>query len=227
MKLGTENIIRLVLIDDHEVIRTGLRLLIESRPGMKLVGEGSGHADALRLATSVRFDVMLLDLDLGHENGLELIPQILAVVPQGRILILTGMKELEIHQRAMQLGASGLVMKDKPADMLLKAIEKVHEGEVWFDRSLLHGMLSEMSRARTAKEADPVELKLSKLTERELEIITLVGEGLRNKEIGNRAAISESTVRNHLTSIFSKLEVSDRFELIIFAYRYGLARPPG
>jgi two-component system, NarL family, nitrate/nitrite response regulator NarL len=218
--------IRVVLIDDHDVIRAGLKLLIESRPGLELVGEGGTRADALRLALNVRFDVMLLDLDLGSENGLDFLPQLLTTAPQSRILVLTGIKDPEVHQRAMQLGAAGLVMKDKAADVLLKAIEKVYEGEVWFDRLLMRSLLTEMSRVQATKEADPVELKITKLTEREREIITLVGEGLRNKEIGKRAAISEPTVRNHLTSIFSKLEVSDRFELIIFAYRYGLAKPP-
>jgi len=109
---------------------------------------------------------------------------------------------------------------------LLKAITKVYAGEIWFDRSMMGSVLSQMSRVGKGNNQDPEAVKMATLTEREREIITLIGEGLKNKQIADRLFISETTVRHHLTSIFAKLEVSDRLELIIYAFRHNLAQSP-
>ncbi len=126
----------------------------------------------------------------------------------------------------MLLGAMGLVFKEKAAEVVIRAIERVHAGEVWFDRTLIGNVLTELSRASATKKLDPEATKITKLTEREREIAALIGEGLKNKQIANRLFISETTVRHHLTSVFDKLGVTDRLELIIYAYRHGLAKPP-
>jgi two-component system nitrate/nitrite response regulator NarL len=217
--------IRILLIDDHTVMRLGLRLLIENQQGLKVVGEASGRTDALELAEREQPDIILLDLALPGTDGVDLIPELLSIAKETRILVLTGVLEPEIHTRAMRLGAMGVVLKEKAPEVLLKAIEKVHQGEIWLDRAMVANVFSERSRAREAAKKDPEAAKIATLTEREREVISLVGEGLRNKQIADRLFISEGTVRNHLTTIFGKLEVSDRFELLMYAYRHGIAKP--
>jgi DNA-binding NarL/FixJ family response regulator len=219
--------IRILLIDDHTIMRAGLRMLIENHDGMIVVGEAGTRAEGLAIATREQPDIVLLDLDMGAESGLDFMPHLLAAAPNARVVILTGLRDTEAHRRAVHLGAIGLVFKEKAAEVLIKAIEKVHGGEVWLDRSLTASVLSEMSHADGRERADPDIHKISFLTEREREVVGLVCEGLKNKQIGDRLFISEATVRNHLTSILSKLGLSDRFELALYAYRHHLAKPPG
>jgi DNA-binding NarL/FixJ family response regulator len=120
----------------------------------------------------------------------------------------------------------GLVLKEKAAEVLLQAIEKVRAGEVWLDGAMIASVLREMTHTREAQPVNPKSARLALLTEREREVIALVGQGLRNKQVAERLFISETTVRHHLTAIFAKLEVADRLELVIYAYRHGLAGLP-
>jgi two-component system nitrate/nitrite response regulator NarL len=218
--------IRILLIDDHVIVRAGLRMLIENHKGMVVVGEAGTRIDALAIAAREKPQVILLDLDMGNESGLDFLRELLDAAAGARVVMLTGVRDPEAHRRAVHLGAMGLVLKDKATEVLIKAIEKVHAGEVWLDRSLTASVLSEMSQAREIRRADPDARRISSLTDREREIVGLVCEGLKNKQIGDRLFISEATVRNHLTSILSKLELSDRFELALYAYRHHLAKPP-
>jgi DNA-binding NarL/FixJ family response regulator len=215
-----------MLIDDHAVVRSGLRMVIESKSGLKVVGEAGDRASALAIAASKQPDIILLDLDLNGVSGLDFLGELLTTAKHARVIILTGVYDVDAHQRAMQLGAMGLVLKEKAAEVVIKAIEKVHAGEVWFDRIMMGHMISHLSRASLTPRSKPEAQKIASLTEREREIVSLIGEGLKNKLIANRLFISETTVRHHLTSVFDKLGVSDRLELIIYAYRHGLAKPP-
>jgi DNA-binding NarL/FixJ family response regulator len=219
--------IRILIIDDHVIVRAGLRMLIENHEGMIVVGEAGTRVDALAMAGQDQPDIILLDLDIGGESGLDFLRDLLGTATQARVLVLTGMRDPEAHRRAVHLGAMGLVLKDKAAEVLIKAIQKVHAGEVWLDRSLTASVLAEMSQADQTGRADPEAERIRSLTSREREIVGLVCEGLKNKQIGDRLFISEATVRNHLTSILSKLELSDRFELALYSYRQHLAKPPG
>ena len=124
----------------------------------------------------------------------------------------------------MRAGALGVVLKGNATDELPPAVRKVRGGQLWFDRAMLRGLVEE--RPREARAEDPGRARLASLTRRELEIISLVGEGLRNRQIGERLFISEGTVKQHLAAVFGKLGVRDRFELIMYAYRHGLASPP-
>ncbi len=218
--------IRILLIDDHAIVRAGLRMLIENHKGMVVVGEAGNRIDALAIAAREKPQIILLDLDMGKESGLDFLRELLGATAGARVVMLTGVRDPEAHRRAVHLGAMGLVLKDKAAEVLIKAIEKVHAGEVWLDRSLTASVLYEMSQTDQTSRADPEAEKIKSLTSREREIVGLVCEGLKNKQIGERLFISEATVRNHLTSILSKLEVSDRFELALYSYRQHLAKPP-
>jgi two-component system nitrate/nitrite response regulator NarL len=218
--------IRVMLIDDHQVVRGGLRMLIESQPGFEVVGEAASSAEALPVISREDPDVILLDLLLRDESGLDLLPQITSGGSKAKVLVLTGLRDPETHLNCVRFGARGLIQKEAAYEVLMKAIRRVHEGEVWFDRSMISTVLTDVLNQRAAKEFDPENAKLESLTDRERQVITLVSEGLRNKQIAERLFISDTTVRHHLTSIFSKLDVSDRLELVIYAYRKGLAEPP-
>lgn len=219
-----QDTIRILIVDDHAVLSAGLRLVIESRPGMCVVGEATNRADALRLLVEERPNIVLLDLDLGDDSGFDLLPDLLGLRPEARVILLTGLRDTEAHRRAIMLGAMGLVLKDKAIETVIKAIEKVHAGEVWLDRTMIATVLS--ARALGSKEHNAEMARIATLTDREREVIHLVGEGMRNKQIAERLVITEATVRHHLTSIFSKLQVADRFELVVYAYRHRLAKPP-
>ena len=218
--------IRILLVDDHAVVRAGLRLIVQSREGMTIVGEAGNRDDALSLADSEHPDIILLDLDLGGDSGMTLIADLIAAACEARIIILTGLRDPEAHRQAVLLGAMGIVKKEKAAEVLITAIERVHQGEAWLDPSLMAGVLTEVTRSSRGRKTDPEADKIAALTNREREVITLVGEGIKSKEIAGRLFISETTVRHHLTSIFDKLGVADRVELLIYAYRHGLASPP-
>jgi len=207
-------------------MRAGLRMLLESHPGIAVVGEASTCADALALATGTQPDVIILDLDLGGENAVASMPTLLRTAPDTRILVLTGVRDPEVHRQAIRHGALGLVCKEKAVETLLQAITKVRAGEVWLEPTMIARVLGDLTRPQPSPQASAEATKIARLTEREREVITLVGEGLRNKHIAARLYISEATVRHHLTAIFAKLDVSDRFELAIYAYQHGLAQPP-
>lgn len=215
--------IRIMIVDDHAVIRTGLRMLIEQNQTMKVVAMAGTCKEALEEAVKERPDLIILDLILGDEDGLTFIPVLREKVPESKVLILTGVQNPDSHRTAIRRGAMGIVLKEHAAELLLKAINKVYEGEVWIDRTMMGMMVQEFSKPTLA---NPEDAKIKALTLREREVITLVGEGLKNKQIAERLFISETTVTHHLSSVFSKLEVSDRLELIIYALRHGLARMP-
>ena len=220
MEAEENHAIRVAVVDDHTVVREGLRLLIESQPGLRFVGGAGNFAEALTVAQREHPEVIVLDLDLGAENGIDIIPELLASSKESKILVLTGLPNQEEHHKAMLCGAKGVLEKDKGPKVLLKAIEKIHSGEVWYDRAKLGTVFSQMLRSEQSK----AESKVRQLTEREKEIVGLVSQGLQNKQIAERLFISHLTVRHHLTSIFEKVGVSSRLELILYAFNEGLAK---
>lgn len=214
-----------MIVDDHLVVRAGLHMLIEDHPGMTVVAMASNRTEALDLSASAAPNLILLDLDLGGENALAFLAQLRETTPNARILVLTGLRDTDAHRQAVQLGAMGVVLKEHAPDVLIKAIEKVHAGEIWLDRPTMGRMLREMS-AREEKETDPEVAKIKSLTQREREVVALIAEGLKNKQIAQRLFISETTVTHHLSSVYSKLGVSDRLELVIYAFANKLAGKP-
>lgn len=215
--------ITIMIVDDHVVIRSGLRMLIEHDQQMLVVAQAGNRTEALERAASSHPDVIILDLLLGDEDGLAFLPELCQASPNSRVLVLTGVPNPDAHRRAIRRGAMGIVLKEHAADQLLKAIKKVYEGEVWIERSMMGSMIQEFNKPALV---DPEVTKIESLTDREREVIALIGEGLKNKQVGERLFISETTVTHHLSSVFSKLEVSDRLELIIYAFRHGLAKMP-
>jgi len=160
-----------VIVDDHAIMRGGLRMLIELRKGLVVVGEATNRADALALVAREQPDIVLLDLDLHGENSLDFLPELLASAPGARVIVLTGLRDPQMHQCAVRLGALGLVLKEEAIEVLVKAIEKVHAGEVWLDRTMVATVLSQMARPPVAEPADPEAARIALLTVREREIM--------------------------------------------------------
>jgi DNA-binding NarL/FixJ family response regulator len=215
--------IRIVLVDDHAVVRAGLRLLLERDPRFAVVAEAGTASEALEAAGNHQPDVIVLDLDLGLENGIDCLPGLRRAAPDARVLVLTGVRDAAAHQQAVRLGAVGILAKEHAPESLLRAVDRVYAGESWLDRSTTATLLSELAGQGRSKRVDPEAEKIASLSPREREVIALIMEGLRNKEIAERLFISEATVRHHLTSIFEKLRVSDRLGLTIYAFKHNLA----
>lgn len=220
--------LRVFLIDDHRSVLWGLERLIESaRRGMKVVGSVANCAEAFKLLDQAIPDVILLDLDLGSESGIDAIPQLIAK-SKAKILVLTGLRDKSLHDKAVLAGARGVVEKEAPAETILAAIGKVHEGQLWLDRAAAGRIFVEFSRKGAAEAADPEQLKISALTEREREIIAVTAThvGATAKTIAEKLHVSEHTLRNHLTSIYDKLGVANRLEMFAYAHKHGLTKGP-
>lgn len=218
--------IRVLLVDAQVIVRAGLRLLIESWPGLKVIGEAGTPVEAHVIATRAKPHIILVDLDLGRSgSAIDCISDLQIASDGGRIIVLTAVHDSEVHHQAILVGAMGLVLKEQAPGELRGAIMKVHSGEMWLNRKLATGIITKMSESNLWEKKNPATPGISLLTPREREVFDLVSAGLKNKDIANRLFISETTVRHHLTTIFSKLEVTSRFELIIFAYRQKLVPP--
>jgi two-component system nitrate/nitrite response regulator NarL len=218
--------LRLLLVDAQVLVRAGIRMLLDNHPSFRVVGKAGEWSESLALAAREQPDVILLELDLCERSGLELLPELLIAARAARVLILTAVCDSVQHRHAVRLGAKGVVLKESSVEILIKAIEKVHAGEVWLDRTLIADMLHELTQNNGHTQPTAEEAKSATLTARECEVISLIGEGLRNAKMAQRLFISETTVRHHLTSIFSKLHLTDRLDLALYAYRHGLATLP-
>lgn len=220
--------IRVLIVDDHRSILWGLERLIESgKPAMQVVGTATNCNEALKLIDETKPDLILLDIGLGDQNGVDEIPNLLSR-SNAKILVLTGIRDESIHDKAVLAGASGVVEKEASAETILAAIQKVHEGQLWLDRVATGRIFLEMSRDAAAQSVDPERVKISSLTDREREIVAIAAThaGANAKAIAEMLFISEHTLRNHLTSIYDKLQVANRLELFAYAHKHGLVKPP-
>jgi DNA-binding NarL/FixJ family response regulator len=217
-----ERPIRIFIIDDHPTIIWGLERLIESeQPRMVVVGKATESAPAMALVEQAQPDVVLLDLDLGKENGLDMIPQLLKK-SAARILVLTGVRDTSAHEAAIQAGALGVVGKEIASAELLQAIERVHRGELSVDRQMTERLLATIARNQWTPRRSSEEERIASLTARERDIaLSLMRQPqLPLKDVAASLGISERTLRNHLSSIYEKLGVSGRLELYVFSNKH-------
>jgi DNA-binding NarL/FixJ family response regulator len=216
--------IRVLLIDDHRSVLWGLEKLIESqKPRMEVVGKFTSFAEASSRVAELSPDIILLDLDLGAEKGVEVIPRLINITT-AKIVILTGSRDPNLHDQAVIAGAKGILEKENSAETILNAIERVSEGHFWIDQARMSRIISDLSLKKIEKETNPDREKIESLTPRERKIIRSMTEhaGASGSDVAKSIHISESTLRNHLTSIYSKLELSNRLELWDFAHKNGL-----
>lgn len=217
--------IRILLVEQHSIVRAGVRLLLETRANMKIVGEAGDCDSGIALVSRLRPDIVLMGLRMETDScccSLECLPQLRGAAPKTRILVLTVSQEIDLHLRAIEQGAAGLILKHESSDLLIKAIEKVHAGEAWVDHRLMAILLTEISQNLSDFRRAPnsEEPRLAALTTREKEIALLLAEGLNSRQIGERLYVSYHTVRNHTASIYQKLGVTSRFDLSLFLYRH-------
>ena len=220
--------IRVMLVDDHRTVLWGLAKLIDGEmPRMQVVGKATSGAAAIELAAETQPDVAVLDLDLSGENGTDLIPR-LAKNGCTRVLVLTGTRDTKLHETSILRGACGLVLKQEPAETLLKAIEKVHQGQLWLDRATTGRVFIELSRPKRAAAAERGKPKLESLTPRERDVVrqVVLDPGADNNRLAEQLQMGEHTLRNHLSRIYDKLGVPNRLELYVYAQRSGLTGTP-
>ena len=218
----SEKSIRVLLIDDHRSVLWGLEKLIDSqRPRMQVIGKYTSFAEASSYVTELLPDIVLLDLDLGGEKGVEVIPQVSAI-SSAKILVLTGSRDADLLDQAVVAGAKGILGKETSAETIISAIERVYEGQLWIDHGRMGRILSELSRKKSEKDSTPEMEKLERLTPKERTIFQAMTSraGASGSEVAKSIHISESTLRNHLTSIYAKLELSNRLELWDFAQKF-------
>jgi DNA-binding NarL/FixJ family response regulator len=214
--------IRIVIADDHPIFRDGLRRLLEAEPGLKVIGEASDGSDAVRLARQLKPDIMLLDLAMPRQPGLEALRDLSTGGANGvKVILLTAAAEKHQIVEALQLGARGVVLKDSATQLLLKSIHTVMAGEYWVGREAVSNLVQYLRMQMQASHEESRQKKFG-LTPRELEIVSAVVAGYSNKEIAEYFKISEDTVKHHLSNIFDKLGVSTRLELALFAVNQGL-----
>ena len=215
--------IRILLVDDHKTMLWGLERLIQAEgPSLTLVGSASDGAEATALCAALRPDIVLLDLDLKGSSSIDFLP---ALVANGstRVVILSANRDQGTLAAAVKAGARGVVSKEAPTDDVLLAVRKVHGGELWLDQSLMQALLGQL--VAPVPKADPEAERIGTLTTRERDVIGMIvqGKGALNKELAEKAFISERTLRNHLTTIYQKLDVANRLELYVYAIKHGLA----
>ncbi len=214
--------IRIVIADDHPIFRDGLRRLLEAESDMKVVGEACDGREAVKLATEIKPDILLLDLAMPHHTGLDALRD-LNITGAGvvRIILLTAAVEKKQMVEALQLGARGVVLKDSATQLLLKSIHAVMAGEYWVGRDSVSNLVQYLRNLMQSTNEESKQKKFG-LTPRELEIVSAVVAGYANREIAEYFKISEDTVKHHLSNIFDKLGVSTRLELALFAVNQGL-----
>jgi NarL family two-component system response regulator LiaR len=209
--------IRILIADDHAVVREGLRALIGTEIGMDLVGEAADGVEAASKARELRPDVILLDLMMPRMDGIEAIGEIKKDDPEARILVLTSFAEDDKVYTAIRSGAAGYLLKDATPRELVQAIRDVHRGQLSMHPSIANKVMRELQRSSSLP---PTE---EPLTEREVEVLRLVAQGLTNQEIADRLVISERTVRAHVSNILGKLYLANRTQAALYALREGLA----
>lgn len=226
MSPRTKKSIRIVILDNQDLCRAGLRLLIDSKPGMSIVGEAGSLRKGLEIIADLKPDIILIELNLSGMSGLNIVPSILKAYKRARLILVTSSSDPQVHQSAVESGVMGIVSKSQKPEILINAIEKVYAGEVWLERSMIAYVLSRLSRDHNLEQTSQVIENINELSEREKEVIQLIGQAYNNNKISTELSISEATVRHHLTSIYRKLGVSNRLELLVYAHHYDLVKRP-
>ena len=214
--------IRVLIVDDQELVRTGFRLFLETQPGLAVVGEAGDGEEAIERVRELRPDVVLMDIRMPTMDGVEATAKLTSGViePAPRVLVLTTFDLDEYVFGALRAGAAGFLLKDAPRERLIEAIRVVHSGEALLSPSITRRLIEDF-----AARSDPIEppaAVLAELTPREREVLGLVAHGLSNAEIAARLVVTEATVKSHVGAVLLKLGLRDRVQAVVFAYEHGI-----
>ena len=221
---SSEQAVRVLIVDDQQLMRDGIASLLKLQDGLEIVGMAANGQEAVELATSQQPDVILMDVRMPVLDGVAATEQIHRQMPACKIVMLTTFNDEAYVLEALQVGASGYLLKDLPARDLAQAIQAVHRGIYQLDPTVADQLKALLSRAQTARE-QPGALKAideADLTERELEVLRLIARGATNREIAETLVISEGTVKNHISNILGRLNLRDRTQAAIYARDHGL-----
>ena len=221
---AAEQAVRVLIVDDQQLMRDGIASLLKLQDGLEIVGMAANGQEAVELATSQQPDVILMDVRMPVLDGVAATEQIHRQIPACKILMLTTFNDEAYVLEALQVGASGYLLKDLPARDLAQAIQAVHRGIYQLDPTVADQLKALLSRAQTARE-QPGALRATDeadLTERELEVLRLIARGATNREIAETLVISEGTVKNHISNILGRLNLRDRTQAAIYARDHGL-----
>ena len=217
--------VRIVIADDHPIVRDGLKKLLLLEEDFDVVGEAGDGREVLDKVRELDPDVLLLDLRMPNLDGLGALQALQQVSQRTRVIILTASEDKNEFVQAMKLGCSGIVLKQTAPDLIVKSIRKVNSGEIWLDSHTTAAVMRQFSTGQEGsggQSSGGKSRERSPLSAREREIVALVAQGYKNKEMAEKMFISEQTVKNHLHNIFDKLGVSDRLELALYAIHKGL-----
>jgi DNA-binding NarL/FixJ family response regulator len=223
---GSQKRIRLLIADDYPVIRKGLREIFEKEADLEVVAEAANGREVVEKVQELAPDIVLLDLNMPDIDGLSAMRRLQEAGNRTKILVLTGSEDKRDYIQAMKLGCCGIVLKKTPPELIVKSIRKVHEGEIWLDSQTTAAVMRHFSSSHPAAPLDSPIRERAPLSNREREIVILVAQGHKNKEMADKLFISEQTVKNHLHNIFDKLGVSDRLELALYAIHNGIYTGP-
>lgn len=212
--------IRIIIADDYHFYRYGLRIFLEEHDDINVVAEAGSSQEALTATVTLKPDVVLLDLDLPPEGGLDVLRKINADCPTTRVIALTGLDDEICLADAIESGASGYVLKDAEPPLILSAVRSVGRGGTWLQREMTGKLFEEFTRLSRARREAPDRL----LTSREVEVLSLLAQGNRNADIADKLFISERTVKVHITNLFRKLGLGDRVQATRYAIRHRLVR---
>ena len=220
---SSTSLIRIILVDDQELVRAGFRMVLDAQPDMQVVGEAADGLAAIDLARRLHADVMVLDARMPRLDGVEATRRIRQAGDLPRVLMLTTFDLDEYAFAALKAGASGFLLKDVPPEELLFAIRSVHSGDSVVAPSTTRRLIDQF--AALLPDGDQgIPAEVADLTEREREVLTLVAQGLSNAEIAQRLFVSEATVKTHVGRVLAKLSLRDRVQAVVYAYEHGLVR---
>jgi len=223
----TKRSIRILIADDHPIVRDGLKKLLALEDDFDIVGEAGDGREVLERVQELDPDVLLLDLRMPNLDGLSALQALQTTNKRVKVIVLTASEDKNEFVQAMKLGCSGIVLKQTAPELIVKSIRKVHAGEIWLDSHTTAAVMRQFSTAAdgTVTSTGKGGRERNPLSAREREIVALVAQGYKNKEMAEKMFISEQTVKNHLHNIFDKLGVSDRLELALYAIHKGLHLP--